>query len=412
MLEKKRLIVNCELCDVRKIKEENYSQYENMIINTAMLLVNEKSKGVLNRLPVIVNQAQTIELPQDVNVNVKTINGSYRITGNTVVGEHVLLIINGSLTVESGTEAVLEKCERIIVNGSAIYPKSIEGYLNKMMVNGNADSYPDGSVVLDDKYVLDKYFPLRARENNRYYARKMIIIKDNDVDVSKLISKNIQFTTKTLILPEKKIEECACIFDEKTEFVVVPEGMKLITGNVVLDESLIKKEGSRLFIYGNVEVDGKADMNFFVDSLDKLIVKGRVRVREAQTEAFRQIDAEYEKIEIIDDRREIKNRPRVKVDCALLESTDAGVRVKNAASVTIDKDIDPKMILEKLRLKNCAKVFCSKEQESAVNLISENVARIGEDVGDGEDRLKLGNFSEMLKLAANTKIINAEFHIM
>lgn len=409
MAEKKKLLVNCDLCDTRKMKEEDYSQFEQIAVNADIVLVNENSKSILNRLPVSFNTDRTMEFSMDVDV--KTVKGSYRITGDTMAGEHTLLIVDGSLTIEPGTEEILKKYEQILVNGKLSYPKSLEGYIGKLTVNGSVTAYPDGCVVLDkEPFILDKYFPLRARENSRYLAKKDVIIKDESIDLGKLISKNVQFITKTLVLPESKIEECACIFDEKTEFIVVPEGMKLIADDVVLNEKLIQREGNQLFVYGDLEVDGKADMESISNSLEKLIVKGFVTIKEEQVEAFQKIEAEYEGIDIIDNRCEMRNLVRAKIDRALLENCEDGIRVCNAAMVVIDQEVEPALILEKLSLKNCAKVSCSKEQESAVSAVATNVAMIGE-AAEG-DETGIGSILGMIKSAADTKFVNADTYIM
>lgn len=406
-MEKKKLLINCDLCDTRNMKEEDYTHFEQITINTDLILVSGNSKSILNRLPVVINQDKMIELPEGMNVAVKTINGSCRITGSTVVSEHTLLIVNGSLTIESGTEAVLEKYEQIVVNGSVICPRSLEGHLGRLSVNGLTTIYPDGCTILKKNFVMDKYFPLRAKDHAKYYAKKSVTVKDEDVDISRLIEKNVQFITETVILPENKVEECAGIFDEEAEFVVVPEGMKLITGDVTLDEKLIRKEGNRLFVYGDLEFAKSADINRIAESLEKLIVKGKISVREEQMEVFERIDTEYEELELLDNKRVIANVMRVKIDRALLENCEAGVRVCNAAKVILAEEVDCALIQEKLSLANCAKVSCSEEQEGAVAAVSQNVAQIGQQDEDGA-----GDIFGMTKSIADTKLVNADEYIM
>lgn len=410
MLEKKNLLVNCALCDTRSMKEEDYSHFEKIVINTDMVLVNTNSKSILSRLPVSINQDRMIELSDNVDVHVKTVNGSYTITGSLMVSDHTLLIVNGSLTIEPGTEAVLEKYEQIVVNGSVTCPKSLEGYLGKLSVNGSITAYPDGCIILKENFVMDKYFPLRAKENAKYFAEENVLIKDEGVDVGKLVSKNVQFFTEVVILPENKVEECACIFDEKAEFVVVPEGMKLIDGDVTLDEKLLRREGKRLFVHGDLEVSEKADMEVIADLLEKLIVKGKISIKNEQLEAFNRIDAEYEKLDIRDNRYLIKNVVKAKIDRAILESCEEGIRVCNAAKVVIEEDVDCALILEKLRVVNCAKISCSKEQESAVTAISTNVAKIGDE--EEEEGTGVENIFGMLRSAADTKMVNADEYVM
>jgi hypothetical protein len=408
-MEKKNLLVNCELCDTRKMKEEDYAHFEQITINTDVILVSERSKNILNRLPILLNQDKMLELPEEMSVTVNSVNGSYEITGDTLVGEHTLLTVNGELSIRPGAEEVFEKYEQIEVNGSVTCPKSMSGYLGKMSVNGSITTYPDECILLKSTFVLDKYFPLRAKENASYYVKKCVTIKDEKTEIRRLIDKNVRFITETVILPEKKVEECACVFDDAAEFVVVPEGMKLVTGDVILDEKLLRKEGTRLFVYGNLEVGKRADMNRIAESIEKLIVKGTVSLHEEQADLFAQIDAEYEKLEILDNRQTIANVLRARIDRTLLENCAEGIRVRNAARVVLEKDVETDLILKKLRLENCMEVLCPPEQESAVAAVSQNVARIGQEKsGEGGT----GNIPGMLKSMADTKIINADEYMM
>ena len=149
--------------------------------------------------------------------------------------------------------------------------------------------------------------------------------------------------------------------------------------------------------------------------LERLIVKGTLSIHKEQMEVFERMDVEYDELEILDDRRTITNVLRAKIDRALLEACEEGVRVVNSAKVVLDEDVDSALILDKLRLVNCAKVSCSEEQESAVAAVATNVAQIGqqdeEADGNGTGNI-LGNVFGMVKNLADTKIINADEYIM
>ena len=123
MLNKKNYLLNCDVCDTRKMKEEDYSGYEKMMINADIVVVNASSKSILNRLPVTINQDNTIEIPDDMAAEIQTINGSYEITGTTAALDHTVLIVNGALYIHPGTEEVLKKYEKIHVNGSVKCPQ-------------------------------------------------------------------------------------------------------------------------------------------------------------------------------------------------------------------------------------------------------------------------------------------------
>lgn len=407
MLNKKNYMLNCEVCDTRRMKEEDYSHFEKMLINTELLIVNETSKSILNRLPVTINQESTIEIPDGVEIELNTVNGSYEIAGSTSVKEHTLLLINGSLLIHPGTETVLTKYEKISVNGSVKCPKSLEGYLSKISVNGSVSTYPDDCVLLDETFVMDKYFPLRAREGSRYYAENMVVIQDTDVDLQKLAQKQVQFLTKQLLVPECKVEDCVALFDEQVDFTVVPEGMKLIYGDAVLNEQLLEKEGGNLYVYGSVKLDENCDPETLGNTLTKLVVTGTVTLRKNQLEAFQKLNAKYNRLELSWEGRILENKVSVRVDKNLLENSPEGVRVRNAATIKIAEDVTPDLILDKLSIANCAKVSCSEAQEGAIAAIAENVAKIGE---SGDDNLPgiFDSFKDLL----STKLINAEHYVM
>lgn len=85
----------------------------------------------------------------------------------------------------------------------------------------------------------------------------------------------------------------------------------------------------------------------------------------------------------------------VKIDKTLLESSPDKILVRNTAAAKISSDVTPELILEHLRIENCAKVTCNDKQESAVAAISENVAVIGE--SDGEEISGIiGGMNDML----------------
>lgn len=382
MFSKKNYVLNCDVCDTRKMKEEDYSGYEKMTINADVMVVSSSSKRVLNRLPVTINQDCTIEVADDMDVELKTINGSYDITGTTTAREHTLLIVNGALSICPGTENTLEKYEKIYVNGSVRYPQSLEGYLTKLSANGSVLIYPDECVILDSTFILDKYFPVRAKEGMKYYVENKVIVQDKAIALDKLVQKNVQFITKQLIVPEELVESCAELFDEKVEFVVIPAGMALHYGDAVLNEQLLEQEGNSIYVYGELNVPDDIDVETLSDSIAKLVVRGNVVLKKEQEECFKKLNVEYGQLEFKWEGRIIENKPNVRVDKPLLDGSPNKVLVRNSATIVIAPEVTPELILDRLMIENCAKVSCNEEQESAIAAIAQNVAKIGESGGE------------------------------
>lgn len=407
MFNKKNYLLNCDVCDTRKIKEEDYSGYEKMMINADVVVVSASSKSILNRLPVTINQDCTIEIPDDIDVELKTINGSYEISGSTVVQEHTLLIVNGSLNIHPGTEEALKRYEKIHVNGSVRCPKSLESYLSKLSANGSVSIYPDDCDILDNTFILDKYFPIRAKEGKKYYVKNKVVISDKSVDLEKLVQKKVQFITEQLIVPEELIELCVDLFDEKVNFVVIPTGMALHYGDAVLNEQLPEKEGNSIYVYGNLKVPEDVNMEGVANAITKLVVKGNVVLRKAQEDSFKKLNIEYNQLEFKWEGRIIENKPSARVDKTLLDSSPNKVLVRNAATIKIASDVTPELILDRLMIENCAKVSCNEEQESAIAAIAQNVAKIGESSGE-----ELPGMMDGIKDLLSTKMVNADSYVM
>ena len=389
MFDKKNYVLNCDICDARKMKEEDYNNYKNMIINADIVIVSTSSKSILNRLPVTINQDYTIEIADDVETELKVINGSYEITDSMVVQEHTLLIVNGALNIHSGTKEILEKYEKIHVNGSVRCAESISGYLTKLSASNSVSIYPDDCMILNDTFIVDKYFPLRAKEDN------------------KLVEKNVRFVTEQLIIPEEMVESCIELFDEKVNFVVIPAGMALHYGDAVLNEELLKKEGDSIYVYGNLKVPEDVKLDTLDEWISKLMVKETVVLMKNQEASFKKLNVDYQRLEFEWEGRIIENKPNISIDKILLENSSDQVLVRNIATVKIAQDVTPELILNYLRIQNCAQVLCNEEQKSVIAAISQNVAQIGE--ADGEE-LPGKNIGIQDLLFA--KVINADSYIL
>ena len=407
MFDKINYVLNCDICDTRKMREEDYNHYKKMIINADIVIVSTASKSIINRLPVTINQDFTIEIADAVEAELKVISGSYEITDSMAVWEHTLLIVNGDLNIHSGTKEILEKYEKIHVNGSVRCAESVSGYLTKLSSSNSVAIYPDDCMILNDTFIIDKYFPLRAKEGSKYYVKDKVIIQDKSIDLQKLAEKNIQFVTDQLIIPEEMVESCIELFDEKVEFVIIPAGMTLHYGDAVLSEDLLKKEGDSIYVYGNLTVPKDVRLDILDEMISKLIVTETVVLMRNQEVSFKKLNVDYQRLEFKWEGRTIENKPSIHVDKILLENSPNKVLVRNTATIKIAEDVMPELILNRLMIKNCARVLCNENQKSAVAAIAQNVAQIGESGGEEQK----GMMSELKELLS-AKVINADSYIL
>ena len=407
----KKMIVNCATCDMRKVSEETLQAYEQIVVNAATVLVTSRAKELVNRYNVTLDAASVQEIPEGENVRVNQQNGAYQLTGDGApqAGEMAILMVNGSLTIGDDALAAAQAYWSIQVNGSVLLPRSMAGKLSNLSVNGSTDTYPDGAILLRRNAVVDRTFALRIKENALYWASRRLVFTDADLDVGKLAEKGVQFASRLAIVAESLAEAVTPLLTEDTDILIVPDGTKFANGYAVLDKRFLKKHGAKLYITGDLIV--KPEAAEVIPKIEYLYVNGQVKIPQDLVDAFEEIDATYDELAIQKPYgKVIEDMVRAAVDTKLLEKYPDGVQVTDCAMVRIAKDVSPELILERLSLADCAKVFCTEEQEAAVSAVSKDVAMIGS--CDEEEESILDMVTGSLNLNPNLKVINAADYVM
>lgn len=405
MLEKKNFVVNAEICDARKVQEEELAAYNRIFINAGLLLVDERSRAVLNRLPAVCNVEDTVEVEGEVQT--LTVNGQYDLKGDMAVEERTLLCVNGTLTIHSGTDQILQKIVRILVNGDVSYPESLAPLLMpRLSVNGETRCIPDGCMELEPVFAPDQYFPLRARTGAVYYVDKKVSLTDPKLDIDVLLEKKVRFKTKCVIVPEEKVQKALPMFDERVKLMVVPTDLTYVGGDVHLDGRLLGRYGRRLYIDGSLMLDRKSEDA--IAELEKVYVNGDVELLKDQTEAFARVDAVYDSLKVGMGKK-IVNKVHITVDQFLLDASPDGVEIKNCASLTVQEDVRIESLAERLRVKNCAHAVCSPQIRPALEAVCENVASIS----TGEENGHTGNtILDGIRRMAESRVVNAQKYIL
>ena len=403
----KTKVINSAVCDARAVTEESLKAFERIIINSSVLIVGEDSKDLLNKYPVTMNVANVLELPAGQNINVQTINGKGEI-GPESDGAGSFLMVNGRLTIADGSLDAVKSFYGIHVNGKVLMPRSFEGRFPNIKVNGKIGYYPDGATILKTDTRIDALFILRA-SNSLYYSSGNLYFLDTELDTEKMIEKGMKFSARKIVIAESLVRTLVSLFDEEAEIVKVPDGTQLIDDDLELKPKTIKKYGTKLCVTGDVSIKD-ADA---LSSLEYLFADGTVSVNKDLEEVFDEIESVYDELRVIDpDLGLIADRPIVKVGTSVLEKYPKGVRVEDCAKVTLSEDLSVEDIMDKLHIADCAMVVCSKEQEEAVNMISEDVAVIrvagqNPEDEDEQDGIIDGGFGSFLGKLRDTQIINA-----
>lgn len=403
----KKMVVNCAKCDMRNVSEETLKSYEQITVNAATVLVTPEKKDLIARYNVTLNVADVIEVPAGENVRVVNQNGSYDLTADRAPqdGETVLLFVNGVLNIDADAAEAAQKYYKINVNGTVTMPKSVSGALHNLSVNGLVNTYPDGAIRLRRNAVIDKTFPLRAKENALYWAFRRLIFTDLALDTEKLHNRNVRFAAKTALIAESLAETVVPMLSEDTDIQIVPDGTEFFGFDVRMNKRFLKKFGTKAYINGDLTVEDEAAE--ILPEIEYLYVNGSVKISEALADAFEDVDAHYDELVIQKKTGKIiEDHVRATVDKALLEKYADGILVTDCAMVHIAKDVPSELILERLSIADCAKVFCTEEQEAAVCAVSRDVASIG-----GDESLK-DEITGALHLNPDVKVVNASDYVM
>jgi hypothetical protein len=406
-----RLKINCDVCDTRKVNEDNYKEYEEIIISADKVIVDERSKQILSKLPFNIKADEIRSDEQDrPQKDVQNVNGVYEIGPETVVKEGTFLNVNGFLKIMPGCEEILNKYEKISINGVILCPKSITGKLpmHSITLNGMVKGYPDDYVMLDNKYKLDKYFPMRASENSGYFASTCIFDVDAETDFGKLAEKNVKFYTDKVYIRKSHLEKALQLINIEAKIVEIPDECRIMNSDDFhLDDALISSVGNNIYVSGDVTI--KKDSLPALEKLTALAVDGTVKIDRSCLEKFNQLNVNCAKVVVLDGFV-IEDRAMVSLDREMLENHPEGVVLRDCALVSIGDDIPTELIRERLKIRDCAKVTCADQQKSVISEVSQDVAFIGPWGVMGVFGSIFGRPGSDSSDASDTKYINADFY--
>lgn len=378
---KKVFKINASVCDARKVQEETLAAYDEIRINSAVMLVDPASQALLNKYPVSMNTSTVLEMEGDVKLAV--INGKHTLEpGGALPEGKCYLLVNGKLDALPGCEELLKRYVGITVNGKVTCPKSLAGYFAAAQINGKLETYPDSCIRLKDEVVLDRTFLLRAKEGGRYYAAKRITALAGDIDFDALAARGVSFVTPELLVWESLCEKAVPLFDVETDITVLPDGCAYVDDDAVLDENLLRRYGDKLYIDGDLTVN--AGSRAVLDKMVFLKVNGDLEVTRSMADAAAGLKAEYDELKITADTV-ISERESLTVDRELLENTD-NLGIEECGTVTFDPDVPAGLIREKVEnISECGTVICTKNQRAAVERLAEEVGDIREPGQEGRD---------------------------
>ena len=399
MSEPKTMVINCALCDATQTREETLQAYDQVVINAATVLVSEESAQLLHRYNVSLNAAAVYTVPTGCRSKIQ--NGRYTISGDQVPDQPIALVVNGTLTIQPGSEKALQGYAALLVNGSVSCPRSLSGLLPQLQVNGSTVIYPDDAILLKRTFVVDPVFVLRAKRAD-YFAQRRVVLVDDGLDVATLVEKGVKFLTRQAIVAHPLLEQAISLFDDETEIVTVPQGCAFVNDDLKLTDAAIRKQGTKLYVNGNLMLT--KDSSRALEQLEYLKVNGTVLLPADLLEPFEALDAEYNDLKVVKGTL-VTDRPVIKVGLDALQQ-EGGLELMDCAAVTLSPELPPQLIRERLAISDCAVVNCTPEQRDAVEAVSQDVAAIQDGTdGDADAGSPLGFLKDLF--SGKRKMVNA-----
>ena len=254
----------------------------------------------------------------------------------------------------------------------------MSGKLSNLSVNGSISAYPDGAILLKRNMVVDKTFPLRARENAFYWAARRLVFTDPALDVKKLADKNVRFASREALLAESLAEAVTPLLTEETDITVVPDGTVFVNDDVKMTDRFIKKCGTKAYINGDLIVSTEAAR--ILPEIEYLYVNGDVKLPVELVAAFEEVNAHFDELVVLKKcGKVIQDQVKASVDKHLLEKFSDGITVTDCAFLKIAPDVPAELILERLHVSDCGIVQCAPAQEAAISAVCSDVGQVQTD---------------------------------
>lgn len=397
MTEKlKKLTVNTGICDMTKLREETLAAYGHITINAAAILLSPKAKELLAGAPVTMNAATITDVPEGLQMSVK--NGMFEIAGGEAPTVPTMLTVNGKLIIRPGSQEALKGYASIQINGMVIYPRSLEGIMAGVQVNGKAMSYPDEAILIDGKLRVDELFILRAKDA-AYFVTGSVAMTDETLDIQALVQKGTRFITRKAYIAQKLLADALPLFDDEARITAIPGGFAFIEGAETLDEGLVLQHGTRLFFPDDLFIEEKQEGT--LKKLEGLIVTGSVTLPERLAETFLAAKPRYSTLHTYKGTL-LRDRGSLTISLAMLHQHPEGLTLVDCGSVTLEADIPAQDILDKLTLIDCGAVLCHQGQQGALEQVASGVGDITTADHDEEEAEKEDDLHETVNTAYYT----------
>ena len=184
------------------------------------------------------------------------------------------------------------------------------------------------------------------------------------------------------------------LFGDQTDIQILPDGCALVNDSAVLDETLLRRFGGKLYVRGDLVLPGGCAP--LLKQISYLRVEGTLLAARGLEDAVHSLDAVYESLCVVGGTLLI-DRVNVTVSRAALEQAEDGLSVRDCVNARFDPDVPADLIRERLvSLTDCVTVTCTPEQRAAIEAVARDVT----DLGAGMDRIDPADAEDTARIQA------------
>lgn len=351
MPDKKDLILNTALADLRHVTEETISAYRQVKINAATVLTTPRVQELCARYGCAIDAAVLLSLPEDAPFAQH--NGSFTLTPGTPFAPGTALQVNGVLIIQPGCEETVQNAAALLVNGKILCPTSMAALVqSKARVNGSILPYPDDATVITGSLSLGQSVPASAKPGTTYFVSGKIKAVTSQLPVHELSDKKVQLIARQAIVLEEYLSDLLPLLPEDTDLAVVPDGWAYQDGDFPLTAEKAKSLGGRVFVNGDLIVHDPQALK----ACTALEVTGTAYMPQALTSAFYAVCTHYGDVVPFTGYL-LREEPTFSLTESFLLEHPEGIALCETGMLTIQPDVSPDLLKERVTLLRGAAAF-------------------------------------------------------
>ncbi|WP_258110860.1 hypothetical protein [Alicyclobacillus sp. SP_1] len=386
-----RILRNINVLDLSATDETSLKDVVS-IENVNLLLSKPELGPALSKISMR-NINQTVEGIS----NIRMVNGRCEISATDAPpSEPSNIMINGTLVIQPDVteKALSEQIGALLVNGSVVCPKRLEGALRSKIhhLNGAMNTYANGATTLLHNATFDAVFVRLLKPGSRIVAvGKSQLLAHVDTAILREKIDFVEFHGRVAIREDILEVLADCIQNpQHANFSVVPETAIYFPESTDLDGALLSRHSRQiLYVNGDVHVCADVSSATLETSVSKLLATGQIFCHpEVQSTVQRLCEFDAKIVLIRGKLVRVDDEGKLTTSELELSQSEGGMTLVVGGVLEIADDVNPELLLASVHYVDNEGVILGSEAQCAAirmklrsnnGLIEQKEAELGTD---------------------------------